>query len=89
MNNCNSSIKVSRWARTLVCVFLVASVMAAWGVGRDWLQTGQASFSLIEAASGLLFGYIFAAFTWVAFTGKVPRFFSPGAWRWPFRRSGT
>ena len=76
---------VSWWARLLACAFLAASVLAAWGVGREWLQTGQFSASLPGAATSLLFGYIFVVFAWVAVTGKVPGFFSFGAQRWPFR----
>jgi hypothetical protein len=89
MKTSSPPMTVSWWARLLAWVFLAASALAAWGVGREWLQTGKFPVPLSGVAVSLLCGYIFVVLAWVAVTGKVPGFFSLGARHWPFRTPGS
>ena len=89
MRDLISSMAVSIWARVLAWVFLAALVLAGYAVAQPWLKTGHFLVSVPSVFSIVALAYISVLFAWVAFTGKVPRFFPIGALRWPFRPPNT
>ena len=89
MNDLRSPMAVSRWARALAWVFLFALAFAVYAVAHTWLTTGHFLVSEPNVFFMLVFAYIAVLFAWVAFTGKVPKFFPIGALRWPFRPPST
>lgn len=77
--------RVAVWVRVLAWLFLAASGVAAWGVMRDWLTTGNVQVGLPGGLTALLMTYIAVSFAWVAITGKAPRFFPSIVLRRPSR----